>query len=281
MAMIVNKMLKVIPRKQKITEIDCHAICSNLAQTGGELWEKVIYFVNENENCLDIKYKSRKGRGKLGIEDKHQDFDIWLIENYEGGFDNIYFLYPHKYDIKMSEEINLYCFDEIKLKGNHDRLKKDFYPNFFYLNSSDPSPYLNKIIQEGNNGFASFKVDGIYTAGTIYNVGKENSHIPELLTKEEFHKPRNVSYSEADFLIINSFGNHGMKKLLRSCINDKFSSIEWDKTNLSEIQFCFKGRVVKKIETGEYWRYYNAEFFDNTVEKNWIDYLSLWKRGLI
>ena len=275
-------MLRIIPKKQEIKNIDCHAICSKLAETGGELWEKVIYYVNEEENCLDIKYKLRKGKGELGIEDKSDEFDIWIIENYEGGSDKIYFLNQRKYNMEMSHEtVNLYCFDEIRLRGNHDILKEDFYPNFFHFTNGNSSHYLEKILQKVNNNFASFKIKGIYSAGTIYNVGKEYSKIPELTTKKEFHNPRSVSYWEAEFLITTNYENYGIKKLIQSAIKDKFNSIEWDKANLSEIQFCFNKRVVKKIEIGEYWKYYNSEFFDNTVEKNWIDYLSLWTRGLI
>lgn len=278
MATIVNKMLRVIPKKQKIKDVDCHAICLNLAETGGELWEKVIYFVNEEENCLDIKYKSRKGRGELGIENKSKDFDIWTIENYEGGFDNIYFSNSKEYEMKMPfETINLYGFDELRIRGNHDKLKKDFYPKFFHFNNDKPPSQLENVLKKSKDDYVSFNVNGIYTAGTIYSVGEEFSRIPELQTKEEFHKPRNVSYWEADFLIMK----YEIKKLIQAAMKDKFTSIEWDRSNLSEIQFCYKKRIVKKIEIGEYWRFFNAEFFDNTVEKNWIDYSALWKRELI
>ncbi|OAV45132.1 hypothetical protein [Lewinella sp. 4G2] len=264
MAMIVNKMLRVIPKKHKIKDIDCHAICLNLAETGGELWEKVIYFVNEEENCLDIKYKSRKGKGNLGIEDKSKDFDIWTIENYEGGVDNIYFLNFKEYGLKMPfETINLYGFDELRLRGNHVNLKQDFYPMFFHFNN-DKAPYqLENVLKNCKDDYVSFDVNGIYSAGTIYSVGEEFSRIPELQTKEEFHKPRSVSYWEANFLILN----YELNKLIQEAVNNKFSSIEWDKSNLSEIQFCYKKRIVKKIEIGERWKFFNAEFFDNTVEK--------------
>lgn len=282
MAVIINRMLRVIPKKLNINDVDCHTICSNLAKTGGELWEKVIYYINEEENCLDIKYKSRKGRGALGIEEDIENFDIWIIQNYEGGSDYINFSNAKKYDIDMPPDgINLYCFDEIKLKGNHPQLKRDFYPTFFQFNHNTPPLYLEKTLQKEDKGWASFELNGIYNAGTIYNVGEEYSDVPELVTKDEFHRPRSVFYWEADFLIINNSENYGIKKLLQSCLDDKFNSMEWDQTNLTEIQFCFKNRVVKKIELGKHWRYFNAEFFDNTIERNWIDYLSLWKRGLI
>lgn len=278
MATIVNKMLRVIPKKQKIKDVDCHAICLNLAETGGELWEKVIYFVNEEENCLDIKYKSRKGKGELGIENKSKDFDIWTIENYEGGFDNIYFSNSKEYEMNMPfETTNLYCFDELRLRGNHDNLKQDFYPKFFHFNNDKPPYQLENVLKKSKDEYISFNVNGVYTAGTIYSVGEEFSRTPELQTKEEFHKPRNVSYWEAGFLIMN----YELKKLIQTAMKDRFNSIEWDKSNLSEIQFCYKNRIVKKIEVGEHWKFFNAEFFDNTVEKNWIDYYALWKRELI
>ncbi|MDF1697326.1 MAG: hypothetical protein P1U56_15895 [Saprospiraceae bacterium] len=76
MAMIVNKMLRVIPKTQKITSVDCHSLCSTLAITGGELWEKVIYYINEEDNCLYIKFKSRRGGGELGVEENKDEFDI-------------------------------------------------------------------------------------------------------------------------------------------------------------------------------------------------------------
>lgn len=278
MATIINKMLRVIPKKQKITNIDCHALCSHLAETGGELWEKVIYFVNEEENCLEIKYKSRKGRGELGIENKTNDFDIWTIENYEGGFDHIYFSNSKMYGIKMpSDVINLYCFDELRLKGNHHKLKDDFYPNFFHFNNGKAPSHLEMILEKSSDNYATFNVNGVYTAGTIYDVEEEYSIIPELQSKDDFHKPRKVSYWEADFLIMN----YEIKKLILAAMKDKFSSIDWDKSNLREIQFCYKNRIVKKIETGEHWKFFNAEFFDNTIQKNWTDYAALWKRGLI
>lgn len=278
MATIVNKMLRVIPKKQKIKDVNCHEICLNLAETGGELWEKVIYFVNEEENCLDIKYKSRKGRGELGIENRSKDFDIWTIENHEGGFDNIYFSNSKEYEMQMSfDTINLYGFDELRLRGNHDKLKKDFYPKFFHFNNGKPPCQLENALKKSKDDYVSFNVNGIYTAGTIYSVGEEFSRIPELQTKEEFHKPRNVSYWEADFLIMK----YEIKKLIQAAMTDKFTSIEWDRSNLSEIQFCYRKRIVKKIEIGEHWRFFNADFFDNTVENNWVDYSALWKRELI
>ena len=126
MAMIINKMLRVIPKKQKIKDVDCHSICTSLAETGGELWEKVIYYINDEENCLDIKYKSRKGRGKLGIEEKIEEFDVWVIENYEGGSDYIFCLNSKQYELDASHAINLYSFDEVRIKGIHDRLEKNW-----------------------------------------------------------------------------------------------------------------------------------------------------------
>ena len=281
MAMIVNKMLRVIPKKQRIGNVDCHSICINLAQTGGELHEKVIYYINEEENCLDIKYKSRKGRGHLGIEDMLEEFDIWTIQNYEGGSDYISCLNPEVYQLNMSERTNLYCFDEIRIKGNHKKLARDFYPNFFQYNENKLPNYLEKELQKEEKEFISLALDGIYNAGTIYTVGGEYSKIPELVTKEEFHRLRNVFYWEAEFLILHDGENYGLKKMLLSCLKDKFSTFEWDRTNLFEIQFCNKSRVVKKVETGKNWRYFNSEFFDNTIEKNWIDYLALWRRELI
>ena len=283
MAMIVNKMLRVIPKKDKIEAIDCYSICKTLAETGGELWEKVIYFVNKEENCLDIKYKSRKGRGDLGlgIEDNFADFDIWVIQNYEGGSDFISCYNYLEYELDNAEITNLYCFDEIRLKGNHHQLIKDFYPNFFQFQENKPPFLLKQAILNQENQFISINIEGVYNAGTIYNVGEEYSDIPELVTKEEFFKPRSVSYWEARFLCLPNRNNYGLKKQLDTCIKDKFESIDWDETNLFEIQICNKGRVVKKVEIGKHWKYYNAEFFDNTIEKNWIDYLALWRRGLI
>lgn len=282
MAMIVNKMFRVIPKKQKIENIDCHSICTNLAETGGELWEKVIYYVNEEENCLDIKYKSRKGRGELGIEDQLEVFDIWNIINYEGGPDYIYCLNSKEYDLDMSNDtMNLYSFDEVRLKANHEKLMQDFYPHFFHFKDDKPPFYLEKVLRKKENNFVSFKLEGIYNAGTMYNVGAAYSKIPEKVTKEVFFRPRNTSYWEAEFLFLNNIENYAIKKLLQSCLKDKLTSFEWDRANLVEIQFCYKNRLVKKIETAEHWRYYNAEFFDNTIEKHWIDYMALRKRGLV
>ncbi len=277
MAMIVNKMLRVFPKKQKITEVDCFAICAHLADTGGELWEKVIYYVNEEENCLDIKYKSRKGRGDLGIEDKLDEFDIWIIENGEGGHDYLHFLNDRQYDMKMSNDlVNLYCFDEIRVLGNHNELIKDFHNHFFHTTGYQFAGAFEKIKQN----VLSFHVNGVYNAGTIYDVGEEFSRVPELMTKEAFFKPRRVSYLEAEFLFLEN-GSYEIQKMLNSCLKDKFKGFEWNREHLHEIQICYNNRVVKRIETGEHWQYYNGEFFDNTVERNWIDYLSLRRRGLV
>lgn len=278
MATIVNKLIRVISKKLKIKEVDCYALCSHLAETGGELWEKVIYYINEEENCLDIKYKSRKGRGELGIEDRHNDFDIWIIENYEGGFDKIHFPNSKIYKMEISTDTtNLYTFDEIRLKGNQEGLIKDFYPKFFHFGDNTSSSFFGRVLHCSKGDYVSLPVDGIYIAGTIYDVGKEFSRIPELQTKEEFHQPRNVLYWEAEFFILN----YEVKKLIQGALKDKFSSFEWNQSNLSEIQFCYQSRMVKKIEIGKHWKYFNAEFFDNTVEKNWLGYSTLWKQDLI
>ena len=181
----------------------------------------------------------------------------------------------------MSAVTNYYCFDEIRIKGNHENLAKDFYPEFFYYKENSPPIYLEKALRKESNKFISFHLEGIYNAGTRYRVGDEYSKTPELTTKEEFHRPRNVFYWEAEFLILHNSENYGLKKMLLSSLNDKASTFNWGKTNLFEIQFCHKSRVVRKIKTGEHWQYFTAEYFDNTIEKNWIDYKSLWKRGLI
>lgn len=280
MATIINKMIRVIPKKQSIQEVDCQAICTHLAETGGELWEKVIYFVNEAENCLDIKYKSRKGRGDLGIESQKADFDIWIIENYEGGFDNIFCLNAKEYELEVNDLMNIYCFDEIRFIGNQSKLVKDFYAHFFRYKNEKIPPFLKNALRYEANDTISFQQKGIYSAGTIYQVGKEFSRIPELVTKEKFFEPRMVYYWEARFLF--SYGTtYGLNLIINSILTDQFTNFEWDRENLQEIQFCYKNRIVKKIETGTPWKFYNSEYFDNTVERNWIDYLALWKRGLI
>ncbi|HAS40752.1 MAG TPA: hypothetical protein DCS93_09750 [Microscillaceae bacterium] len=280
MAAIVNKMLRVIPKKDKIEDIDCHQICTNLAETGGELWEKVVYYINEEENCLDIKYKSRKGRGDLGIEDRPNQFDIWVIENSDGGDDIITCLNSHQYDLDAHYNTNLYCFEEIRIVGNQAGLLQDFYPHFFYFEQSNPPNYLQKALDTKDGNCIKLDQKGIYNAGTIYDVGEKFSRIPEALTKSAFFGPRQVPYFEAEFLLLSN-QNYGLTDLIQSAVSDKFTKFDWDKNNLFEIQFWNKGRMVKKIETGQHWTYFNAEFFDNTIEQNWIEYLSLWKRGLV
>ncbi|MDF1697320.1 MAG: hypothetical protein P1U56_15865 [Saprospiraceae bacterium] len=282
MAMIINKMLRVIPKKQKITEVDCHSICSTLAITGGELWEKVIYYINEEENCLDIKYKSRRGRGELGIEDNKEEFDVWVISNYEGGPDYIYCLNARQYELdNTGDTVNLYRFDEVRIGGDHSQLIQDIYPHFFYIKNDKLPDELKRALRNEKENFISFQLDGLYTEGTTYQVGETYSREPELLSREEFFKPTRVSFWEAQFLYSNHQGNYSVQKLLEACQKDRLRSYEWSREHLHEIQYCFQGRVVKKIETGVHWMYYNSEFFDNSAEKNWVEYMGLYHRGLI
>ena len=281
MAMIMNKMLRVIPKKQKITTVNCHEICTNLAKTGGELWEKVIYYINEENNCLDIKYKSRKGKGELGIENRKEEFDIWVISNGEGGPDFIQCLNYNQYDLDYPDMVNLYRFDEVRIKGDHKNLIIDLYPEFFHFSDDTPPDNLKKALQASEGNLISFKFEGIYTAGTIYQVGEHYSSEPELVSKEEFFRPRMVSYWEAQFLFYNHYGNYAIQKFLNSCLNDKLQSFDWNREHLHEIHFCYKNRIVKQIKTGQHWFYFNSEFFDNTVERNWIEYMALYSRGLV
>ncbi len=283
MAIIINRMLRVIPKNNKsILGFDCQAMAQELVETGGELWEKIIYYINEEENCLDIKFKSRKGKGNLSIEDRPEDFDIWEIRNYEGGMDYIFCNNYAIYDLPRGERKNLYRFDQISLIGNHAQLMEDFYPQFFNLKSGLNSCRLKNKIGDATGDEVVFQMDGIYTAGTIYNVGETYSDLAEKVSKHIFFKPCMVSYWEAEFLLLSSDDLYEMRNLFLSLIQSQFRNFKWNKDNLNEIRFYNKGRVVKKVViTDTHWQYYNAEYFDNSVENNWLDYAALWKRDLI
>ena len=139
MATIVTKVIRVYPKKERIEDVDCQKICEHLANSATELWEKVIYFINTKENCLDIKYKSRRGTGELGIEDNTQDFDVLITSC--GDWTDRFQIISNENKSEDEIEINLYEFDEIKITGQHQKLLIDFYPMFFNcLLYTSPSP---------------------------------------------------------------------------------------------------------------------------------------------
>ena len=276
-------MIRVLPRKDHVDNIDCHSICSHLSNTGGELHEKVIYCVNSEDNCLDIKYKSRKGRGELGIESQLDEFDIWIITNWSD-MDYVECLNWKQYELISTSQLKgcLYRFDEVFFVGNQEKLKTDFYPFFFkYMNGAIPK-YLEIAINNSENNSAKFKSNGLYTEGTTYNVGEEFSKEPEKQSKHEFYMPRNGRAFYGNMMLLPScmHDHDGFIDNLIEGLKGKFKNIDCNTESLMEIQFRYNNRIVKKIEFDNIWRYYNGEFFDNLADENWLDYNSLKRRGL-
>lgn len=274
MATIVTKIIRVYPKNERIENIDCQKICSHLANSATELWEKVIYFINQNENCLDIKYKSRRGTGELGIEDEIQNYDIWITacgDNTDG-----FQVTSNENQSENKYGINLYKFDEIKILGQHEKLIRDFYPMFFYFGKEEKTPpyFLSKAIEKQFDNEISFNQAGVYTASNDYDIGKKHSLVPELVSEEEFVKLRGESSFIENFLFYPSH-YYGLESLLKTVFDEgnqnQYGSDGID--NLIAIQFFYRKRVVKELKWEKsFWKFSSSDWWDNCISPEWIEY---------
>lgn len=267
MSTISTHIIRIYPKRKKISEIDCQAISQNLADTASELWEKVIYYVNSEENCLDIKYKSRRD-GQLGIEDQLEDFDIWYIISRENQ-DFIGQLYSNGYRWYNC----FYQFDAIKIIGNQEHLLEKLYPLFFqFPNATFPPFFLQRAIDQKENDSITFPQGGIYCPINNYSIGEKHSDKAELVTKENFLKPRN-SYIEDHLLFQSSF--YGIKKLFQSIVVGLNVKELRETVHGLDIQLCYNNRVTRVFKwDGNHSLSLSSDWWDNCIESNWVNYKS-------
>lgn len=270
MAVTITKVIRIYPKNKSIKDINCFEICKHLAESASELSEKVIYYVNENENCLDIKYHSRRGSGELGIENDLENFDIWLT-SCGSGID-----YTGMYVKKSYGGASLYQFDEIRIMGEQKKLLESLYIPFFKPHGDRTPPYfLKKALEEEINNKISFKQNGVYTASNSYKIGEKYSRIPEQVSIKEFLKPRGEGSFIDEFLIYPS-DNDGIEYLLKTVFDETDNQYDRGRfEHLTGIQILFKNRVVQEVIWDKtFWRFSSSDWWDNCITPDWIEYKS-------
>jgi len=236
----------------RFENIDIEAITKTVVRTA--TMSDLCYFVNKEEQCLDLKFESKRAGGEINLD--YGRFDVWEIRENQV-FHN---------DVNYGYKDVTFGFDEIHFDSTNEILNHEFFNYFMVLKSSGRA--------KEENGVLIIKEKGSYHTGIYYDIKFEDSKERiRQVDLDMFLEPRedicnidgildneNVA-KDLDRFYFFAFLNPHDKEVFK--LYDGFRSVK----------LLWKGRPVNiAYKTETYWNGKNSDWWDNCLLPEWLSF---------
>lgn len=220
---------------------------------------------NEENEYLDYCFSSKRGSGDFGID--LSEVDVWEIQGGDGT----------KISLNANRIIDgfglfFFRFDEIEIKGDISKLEDlihDIFPRYDSKYQDFPMKKINEVYR--------YEVNGIYNAGSYYQIGNKENRI-NYLNRAEFLKLKG-EYNSLEGCLISSYQTENLMKVYQRLRNFEMS-VKQDEEfylGLDYLQLNYQGRAVFQIKSNfsnqyQKWIYKSSNWWDNCILPKWIKY---------
>ncbi|OJJ20157.1 hypothetical protein BKI52_16935 [marine bacterium AO1-C] len=270
MGFTATQYIRIYPKHGKVSALPYDEVCKHLARTAMELDKELIFYLNEQENCLELKFNSRRATGDINLN--LSDFFIWRLRSDNDGSNEVVQLESH--GISQLRLPAVYAFDKIIIEGDKDKL------TLFLDTVCKKTPkYWDTLLEGSSSEQIELDISGTYHTWNEYEPGKEYSRVPKQVNLSEFHKLRGTY---AFFNLIET--TEEKLNLTNGFLEEIYEDYEYERffDGLNAVCLSYKGRIVEKVrwesfQTGDLegrWNRASANGFDNLVVKDFNDFKS-------
>lgn len=259
-----TRIVRIYP-KSKSTKLDKVQIAENVVKTALLDYELNVYD-NEEENCIDLCWRSKRAGGDIPIDFKL--IDVWEIRG--GDYTQIFFN-GKPLSQRTFDGLFFFRFDELEINYANDSIEEILIDIFPHVNPN------NRLPASSIENTTKFRINGIYRADNDYVIGTQDNKI-NYLDKKDFLALKGTT-NLIDGCISNESKINSLTKVIK-----KFYDIETGQSQefnpypgLTYFQLNYENRPVVQIHKNqenkyEPWLYKSSNWWDNCITPEWIEY---------
>ena len=262
-----TRTVRIYPKSRDV-RLDKQQIAEHIVKTA-LLDSEVNVYENFEDNCLDLRWNSKRAGGELGIN--KELIDVWEIRG--GNYAQLFFN-ENLIGTRETNNLVFFSFDEIEIKsssGEFDEIMKDIFP---YIN---PKEWFYERLDDQT---VTIPIQGIYRTDCDAVIGDVENKI-NYLSKDEFLKLEGI-VSMIEGCLVNEWKTNSLWNVMNKFHIYERGKIDGESVypHVDYFQLNWKGRPVAKMDRTDnqhwaVWKYQFACWWDNLIHPDWIAYKAL------